>query len=191
MAVRIIGVSTKPAMDNFSNQETWTNLWINPQMRSAGIVQENHRNGVPYEEYVGLIVTHELEGRPDEDDAWKYLNSADGQELLGRICDGHYVCRDSRSNLVGGLDDEATEALDELVEALEEMGTNDPNEWSVWEVDEWVVDPACDETTSDEELEDIAMEVEEDAEYEHVVLNGSVLDFLTRYRDEMRRKAEE
>lgn len=107
------------------------------------------------------------------------------QALLARICDGHSIEWDG-SNMVGQMSDAGQAAVDELLAGIEaEVSDSD---WSLWDVGDWLANDdlgGLNAATTDDEMGAIAAEIESAANHDHVVLAGSVEDYLREKRSEM------
>lgn len=183
--IKITKIETMPQIDPYhqdTGQETWTALFIDPQERTAYIRQECDDNATPVDIYHGRRLCQRLDIRPDEDAAREYLTGNAGQALLERIVSGHSVNWDG-SNMIGSLDDDASEAFDELILGINCLAESD---WSIWQVDDYLDDAvrnSIQPMTTDEELRNQESEIEVSAHAEHVIIDGDVLDYLTEYRD--------
>jgi hypothetical protein len=141
-------------------------------------------------EYHKLELSYGLDIYPDETEAREYLEGCEAQELLDRICEGHDTRWDGH-NMVGTLNDDAQAAVEELLAALNDLPESD---WEMWGVDDWLQNDNfgwLTAATTDDELAAKAKEIEAIAESDHINLNGSVLDYLTDKRNELREEAAE
>lgn len=173
-----------------TNGASSTELYIDPSERRASILQWwPGANSTTMNEWLGLKLSYKLDITPDEYLVREYLKSNEAQALLVTICDGHGTEWDG-SNWRGWLTREAIDAAEELVGELNSLPASD---WSLWTVSEWFDGEVPDEltaTTTDEDIAVLAAMYEAIAGGDHVVLNGSVIDYLTECRGEMREEEE-
>lgn len=182
---KIVSIETIPQHDPYLNQshgETWTALWIDPQDRKAKISQEYKTGATPSPIWHGLEIQRPIINRPDEARASEYLAGQDAQALLARICDGHTIDWDG-NNRVGNLSDDANAALEELVSNLEELPETD---WTLWELDAWLDSVEVLPEMTGADLDALVADLKNTAAHEHVVVDGDMLDYLTRRRDDLR-----
>lgn len=186
--VEILGVDTMPRQDTESGEPgraTVSVLKLDPGTRSVWIEQENARESyILADEYYNVTLRHKLDGRPDEDAAYDYLDSDDGQDLLVTVCDGWSRWYDG-SNHIGHLTDNAMEAWEQIIEDLEALPQSP---WELWPVEDWLDDYALDKisvTTTDAELERMAADAETNAETEHIVLSDDALEYLVDRRESL------
>jgi hypothetical protein len=191
METNILKVDTKPQLDPYhrdTNGETKTVLKINPCDNTAWIDQEYDDNAVSMDEWNFLIISQSLSSRPDENEAKTYLKFDDGQYLLNRIING-WSSNWNGNNIVGHITDDAELALNELINDLENL---DSTEWALWTIDEWL--NQCDNLvncdTTDEQIIEIANELEKEADSVSVVLSGDMTDYLTEKRNQLRDELE-
>lgn len=188
MEPKLISVSTNPEIDPYhsnTNGETRTQLFITLETGKYGLAQECDDNATPEDEWNGRTVTGHLAVRPDESEARSYLESDEAIALVQRVLDGGEVDWDG-SNFVGHLNEDACAALDELVEDLENLA---PNQWAIWDVNEWL-NPTLDDMgikaeTTDEEIAALVETIETQAENENVIISGDVEEYLKKHRDEL------
>lgn len=162
---------------------TDTQFVIDPSARRCWVEQwrEDYANATRWN---GLLITASIspEGNdsetPDCDKLSEYLNSAEAQELMVRVCDGW-----EQDGERGTQDEDSDEAMNELCEAIMALPSI---EWSVWDIDEYLDQHGVCATDTDERIAELTAEYEGDAEAEHVVLDESISDFLTKKRDELR-----
>lgn len=116
------------------------------------------------------------------------------EPLVARVAAGHSIGWNG-SNSVGTLTPDAADAADELSNRFMQLETH---EWcadtAVWDAAEWIGLEArrgVRATTTDAELEAMAVADAEVALREGVVLCGSTFDERRMYRDEMRAELED
>ena len=184
----VIGkIETKPERDPYQNLDgvsSNTKLRLDPRDRKAHVYQDYRTGSTLMTVYNGLELELPIAGHPDEDDLREYLTNGVGQDLLRAICDGHEIVWNGQNN-VGRLTDEAEGAVDRLELYLSEWDSK----YTFWETGEWLYEGAAEHVTAnttDAELARLAKEFEEIAEAENVVLDGDVLGWLTRFREDVR-----
>lgn len=185
--VNVQSVNTIPTLaGSWNNASTYSSLWIDPDKRECGVCQDTEDNSIPFEIYAGYLLTYgidEKNERCDSDQLRDLLNSDEGQELLERICDGWYTECNGR-NLFGHLDEDAEEAVEELLYAISQLSTQ---EYQTWDVDEWITSPcdlAISALTTDDQLVTISDQIYREAEDQNVSLCGDLYEKLAKYRDE-------
>lgn len=199
MSVKIgkIDVVAEEDMYRRNGQMTTTEMWISPQKRLV-IVEQYHRSGS-----TSVDVWHrreltfslnsengvqEMEQEPPDGDSLKeLLESDEGQALLDRICDGHDIDWDG-NNMVGSLDEDAQIAVQELLEAINDL----PRSSIVtWMVDDWFghctdSDLGLRKLMSYRQIRKLSEQFEKDAKHDHIHLEGNVYDYLVERQKEMR-----
>lgn len=162
-----------------------TELYIDPTKREASILQWwPGANSTPMNEWHRIVLAYPLEITPDEYNVRVYLEGDEAQALLIAICEGHDTEWDG-NNLVGTMTMEALRAVEELVGELNDLPESD---WSLLSVREWFdgATEGLSAAATDDDIEALAKMFELTAEGDHIVLVGSVIDYLTECRYEMR-----
>lgn len=182
---KLVKCDTIPDLDPYhsdTGQETWTELWIDLEDGRYGLTQEHDNNSTSMAVWHGRQLSHRVAIRPDQDDAQHYLESDEAIELVQTILDGSEIAWDG-SNLVGSLNDEALSAYNEFCSDVDDLPASD---WALWRIDDWLsaYTPEIGPGTTNREIEDLAAECETAASDEHVILIGSVADWLYEQRDE-------
>lgn len=118
------------------------------------------------------------------------LDSDEVQALAGRVCDGHSIEWDGNNN-VGVLTDDASAALGELGEYLDEYTArlDTPDIVSVWECSDWVQSAAqvgITPDTSDEEIKALAAECEAEVSADFAMIDGNMEQHLLYLRDQLK-----
>jgi len=186
--VKIETVNVIPELDPYHRDTqgcSYTELAIDPAYRKVWVTQEYRSGSTPEAEWHNRILTAQLEPVPDGDALREFLSSADGQEYLARICDGHEIEWDG-SNNVGKQNVDSNVAMRDLMNRIADLPES---EWEFWAADEWLYVGAEQEitsTTTDEQLQTLAQVYENLAKYEHVVLHADAIEYLTEYRDRLR-----
>lgn len=192
MSISIGTIDTKPTLDPYHRDtggQTATTLKINPDNRRVWVEQEWDDNATPSDEWHGLILTMSLDRdageRPDQDALHAFLGGEFAQSLLGAVCDG-FSSEWNGSNIVGVLTEREYAALVDLEQAIADLPTS---EWHLWVTEEYLYDWAHEAVSgglSDEALESLAAQMEQEAATNHIVLTGSALDYITDLRNELR-----
>lgn len=182
---------------------TYTELYINPDSRRCLVSQQSNAPGVgtPEDEWHHRVLTYNIGGgrefgrgecqaAPDADDLRKLLESKKGQALLDRICDGHEVNWDGH-NRVGELDSDAQAAREKLMVLVDDLPRS---QWTTWMIEDWLYEWRRNEvkaTTTDAEIVKLAQEAKTQADDEYVYVDGDIEDYLTEYRDELKKEMED
>jgi hypothetical protein len=190
MTVKIISVDTMPEIDPYHRDTqglTLTEITIDPEDMECYISQECDNNSTSIDKWNGMIIGRKLNGTLDGDDCKDFLESEDGQALLTRICDG-WSADYNGNNYVGGLDDDAQNALDELVEELESFYSN-KEAWTCGDYFQNLDDAelGISAATTDDEIKVLAENLEKDSD---VYLIDDVESYLTERRDEAKEELE-
>jgi hypothetical protein len=183
-------IETAPQLDPYHRDTaglTYTCLRIYPESGLVEITQEYDDNATPEDEWSGRTIARKIDGHPKISEC----ELIDALPTLEAIVAGHMLDYNDQGNLVGGLTDEAADALEQLVEQLSE---NDQHE--AWTCDEWFSDQTLDDLgigaeTTDAELRSMADRYEEDAESDGVLLIDDVYDYLESRRRDARDLADE
>lgn len=189
MTIKIDSVNTKPGLDVYHRDTqgiTRTQVALDPQKRTLWVVQEDDDNATPMNEYLRLVLTFDLGGHPEEADVRAYLGGKDAQALLEAVCEGFEVQWDGNNN-VGTLTDPASDAWDELYNALNDLADSD---WACWAAADWLKDSDLEgdglqADMTDEELDAMADRLLAEAESDHVVILDRLSDYLERRRTEL------
>jgi hypothetical protein len=190
MTVKILSVDTMPEIDPYHRDTqglTLTEITIDPEDMDCHISQEYDNNSTSIDKWNGMIIGRKLNGTLDGDDCKDFLESEDGQVLLTRICDG-WSADYNGNNYVGGLDDDAQNALDELVEDLESFYSNK----ETWTCDDYFqnLDDAelgISALATDDEIKVLAENLEKDSD---AYLIDDVESYLVERRDEAKKELE-
>lgn len=182
MTTQIEQLDVIPERDVYrgGNAVTDTRLWLDPDGRRCGVHQwrddfanADYWNGIMIQD----SIADENGATPDAKPLRKYLESAEGQALLDRVCDGWQ--RDGES---GETDDDADEAWNELTNHI--TGKIPSTAWSVWELDEWFNgNEGIDGTETDEQIREMADEALAQVQDDQII-NGNIYDYLIEKRDE-------
>ena len=185
--VNVKSIDTTPEEDDYpADPTTFSALWIDPDQWTCGVEQRCHGGGTPYEQYVGHFLVYHIDedkGRSDAGELRQLLKSEIGQALLIRICDGWYTEYDGQNDR-GHLDDDAEEALEELLEEISELETE---EYTLWDAEDWLLSPGecgINGLMTKDELNTLAKKFYNEANDENVVINDSILYLITEWRDE-------
>jgi hypothetical protein len=183
-------IDCKPEIDPYrrdTNGLSTSTLWIDPREHTCGIRQDwPGDNSTPAEEWHGLIVTSRLSPEDAELDPKairEYIEGEAGQELLARICAGHAI-EWNGSNHVGSMTDDASAALDEIVDELSTMTSGRES----WFCGDWfgqctAAEIGITDETTDEKIAEIAKAYAADAEAQNIHLIDDVADYLTNRRN--------
>lgn len=192
--VAVLTVNTKPEHDpyvNIAGHSSTTTLHIDPRDRTAWVSQEYRTGSTTMDNYHGLTLEQRIADHPNETEVREWLTVGEGQELLRVICNG-FDTRWNGNNNVGTYSDEAMEAMAELDRELDDEGQSRFGEYyQYWPVEElgdaaeWGVTAE----TTDEELEQIAANINDTIAVEHWVTDG-VVKHLSEERSQMREQAE-
>src|SRR5690606_33300771 len=168
-------------------------LYFDPQDRSLWTETLNtfERSGVPMEVYHGVILRWPLPASTNGEWLTRAINDGDLDELLDRIKAG-YTCDWDGSNWVGTMNQDAENAYLEIESLLERFVDYD---LGVWWADHWLADTPDEELgisaeTTDQEIEKLAEEWEDEAAYYGVRLRGTY-EYLVYRRDELKESEEE
>ena len=180
-------IDTTPQLDPWHRDtggETLTVLAIDPSTRTVTITQESDDNATSSDQWHGLIIARTLATRPDEAQAIAELTDS---YLVERVIAGWSSDYTDQSNLEGSLDDDACNALDELIDDLEAC---DPNPMSMTSVTDYYADLSDDDflitpATTDAEIITLAGKLMTDALDATVILTGDLVDYLTRRRNDL------
>lgn len=167
---------------------TYTELWLSPEEKRVIVSQQYNDNATPMREWNRLELTMQLRHEPpDGDDLRRFLESEEGQDLLSRVIAGHEEVWNG-NNWVGTQDADSRAAWEELEREIEYLPRS---RVSSWFVNDWL-DVTTDKelgisaATTDEELEQIAEQIESDAKSDDIYLLDSVLDYIKESRDILR-----
>ena len=194
-----------PLLSPYNQQWSETvELWIDGEKRKAGIeIRVPGQGSIGTREYYGMYAYAEFGFADDEGvnvptpkALNAYLNSAEAQTLLSRVCDGLETYWDGH-NMRGRFSDDANDAVAALEEAIGDL----PHESiAVWQADDWFQQTSpeqCGVTakTTDEQIAGIAKRFELDAWDDggfanHAIVHG-IADLLIGWRDELRNEAED
>jgi hypothetical protein len=193
--VEVISVDTTPTKDmNSYNSSTFTQLWIFPEEFRCGVSQESCRGGITHLEYIKHILAYnidpdnefssECENRYNEIKLEELLNSEVAQDLLNRVCSGWFTEWDGQ-NLRGCLNEDATSAIEELLDAI--RADVEQKEISPRFAEDWLMsasDACVYAYLTDDDLNELAEIYLKQAEEEGAVYLDSVIEKLTQWRDE-------
>lgn len=192
MAIEIRTVSTKPQLDVFHRDTqgiTYTEIAFDPEKRVVWVTQQDHDNATPMNEYLRQVLTGDLAGHPEEQATREYLAGEHAQSLLATVCEGFEIIWDG-NNHVGTLTDAASDAWDDLCNALNDLPDS---EWQTWSAGDWLhetINEFVTAETTDDELRTLAGQLEAEAESAHAVILDDVFDYLESVRHEMQEAAE-
>ena len=103
-----------------------------------------------------------------------WLESDEARAMFQRVHDGQSIEWDGNNN-VGRFDDDATEAKQEISDALDELGHEPGNTDAVWEVDQWLENDDIDSCWPvGHTLAEAVAHVKASADHENVELDGDV-----------------
>ncbi|HPH94291.1 MAG TPA: pentapeptide repeat-containing protein [Anaerolineaceae bacterium] len=173
---KLIQCRTNPEADPYHTadvQPTYTLLKIYGDGDYA-LEQECDDNATPVREANGLVLTFDLEIRPDQAAARTYLESPEAVALVERIHAGHGKEWDGH-NLVGTLTDDARTAITELLAGLNGLPEN---QMSLWDAGDWLGhlndgEIGINALTTGAEITALAEKLEADALNEKVILSGT------------------
>ncbi len=173
----ITSIDTRPGVDAYHpEQSTYTAIKLNPIEREVWVCQENDDNATPMDEYHDLILVLSTRRHPDEDEIRIYLTD---NPLLETVCNGYERVWDG-NNIVGRLSDEAKEAWYRIEQEIEELPETD---WELWMIGDYFShcspsDWDLSAASTDEEIQKVADDLEQDALREYIILSGSVYKYL-------------
>jgi hypothetical protein len=161
--------------------------------------------GTPEAIWHGRVLRLWLPDDLDAEEARKFLEGAEGKALLDRIEAGHDVEWDGNNN-VGSLDDDGQDALDALEAKLSGLKLSDHYEHAgTWEVEDWLSGATArtdtrftvegtpptviTAKTTDDEIQRIAEQLDEEARGEFVSLRGTY-NYLVSRRDDLEEEEE-
>jgi len=149
------------------------------------------RSGIPMEVYHGVILRWPLPNSTNGERLTQAINDGEFDDLFDRIRAG-YTCDWDGSNWVGTLNRDAENAYLEIESLLERFVDYT---LGVWWADEWLEDVPDDELgitaeTTDEELEKLAEELDDEAASYGARLRGTY-QYLVHRRDELQQSGEE
>lgn len=182
--ITIENIDTKPGHDPYTNiggVSSRTYLKLDPRDRTVWVTQEYNDNSTPVDEWNNLIQTWCVNSHPSAANMSEWIT--DNLDLLTTICDG-FEERWNGSNHVGSYSEEARSTM----EAIEFAFDNDAgpiNYYEFWTVEGWL-ENSRDEITADmtdAQLADLAEQWEPLGE---IVVDGSILDFITEIRDTLK-----
>lgn len=176
---------TNPEADPYHSaavQPTYTLLKIYGNGNYA-LEQECDDNASPVEEANGLVLTFDLEIRPDQAAARSFLESPEAVALVERIHAGHGKEWDGH-NLVGTLTEDAEAAITELLAGINGLPEN---QMFLWGAGEWLGhlndgEIGISALTTGAEITALAEKLEADALNEKVILSGTE-EYLEERRD--------
>lgn len=165
-----------------TNQFTKTAIEIDPADNRITIGQDMDDNAIPEPIWYGRIIHAVVSGQPLDAGRVETYLTEDATELLETIIRGHDIYCNG-NNRVGNLSDDASDALDKIINQLAEMTAEN----GYWTVDEWLsqssaVDFDIVAETTDEQLREIAAKIERDAD---VSLVDDVYPILEEWRDQL------
>jgi hypothetical protein len=187
MSIKLSACNCNPELDVYHQDTcgvTWTKLWIDPRAGTYGIDQEDDDGASPAGEWNGLVLATSLDNRPNEVDAREYLRSDTAKTLVKQVIKNWEMTGEGR----GELKEQGHFAWEKLIDDLNSLPDNN---YSLWSVEDWCHDGACQcvkSNTTDEELEEIAEEFYSMAECEHVILTDDeigILDYLRAFRSDI------
>jgi hypothetical protein len=187
--ITIERLSTKPERDpytNISGIASRTTLKLDPRDRTVWVTQEYNDNSTPMDEWNNLVLTWSVNNYPSEADMREWI--ADNMDAFTTICDGFEAHWDG-SNIVGRYTDEAR-AVAESIEFLFDNDGGPINYYEFWTVESWL-ESSRDEITADmtdEQLQELADEWEGT---DDIVVDGSILKFITEIRDTLKYEQEQ
>ena len=187
---KLIKCETNPQADPYHSnavQPTYTVLKIYEDGNYA-LIQDYDDNASPIEEANGLVLTFDLEIRPDQAAARSFLESPEAVALVERIHAGHGKEWDGH-NMVGTLTEDADVAITELLAGINSLPEN---QMSLWDAGDWLGNLSDSEIgisalTTDTEIMALAEKLEADALNEKVILSGTE-EYLVERRDLAREK---
>jgi hypothetical protein len=188
MEPKFVCCNCNPESDPYhqdTDGETQSSFWVDLETGKYGITQEYDDNAVPEPEWNGRTQTFFLSSRPSEGEAKAFLQSEGGVALIQTVLDNSEIVWDG-NNMVGKLNEDGGKAMDELLYELSENISE--NEWSLWDANDWLYDwisNNIEAATTDEEIENFVMELEDEASDNKIILNGDVRDILTEKRNEL------
>lgn len=141
--ISIVSVDTVQVTDPYRRDTgglTTSAIRFDPAERKVWIVQdEPGASGTPASFYHNIELYQVIDdpmaqGQPDADSLREYLESEEGQRLLGIVADGHSVEWDGH-NHVGKMSEAADEAWEEL---MTDMSLIERSQIESWSVDDWL-----------------------------------------------------
>ena len=165
MSVKITRVETKPEVDPYHRDTqglTRTELTIVPESMECYISQEYDDNSTSADKWNGMIIGRKLTGTLNSSYCKNFLESKEGQELLDSVCEGWSDVWNG-NNYVGALNESGNNALDELVEELESLYSED----EYWTCSDYFDNLNNNElgissTTTDEEIKSLSEKLDEE-----------------------------
>lgn len=177
----IKSINTKPEHDPYTRIDgvsSRTVLKLDCRDRTVRVTQEYQDNSMFMTEYNRLVLTWQVNGYPTEADMRQWIT--DNLESLATICDGfeeHW----NGNNMIGRYTEEAR-AADQGIEYQLDNDGGPVTHYGFWSVESWL-EYSRDEITADmtdEQLAEFANGCEPGGE---IVVDGSILDFITKIRD--------
>jgi hypothetical protein len=187
--ITIERINTKPEHDPYTNIggiASRTTLKLDPRDRTVWVTQEYNDNSTPMDEWHNLVLTWRVNSYPRETEMREWIT--DNLDTLTTICDG-FEAHWNGNNIVGRYTDEARAAA-ESIEFLFDNDGGPINYYEFWTVESWL-ESSRDEITADmtdEQLQELAGEWEGT---DDIVMDGSILDFITEIRDTLKYEQEE
>jgi len=179
----IEGIDCVPQPDPFNDNRTPTStvLVVSPQNRSLLIEQQRKTGGTDYKVFLRHRYEFWIKGHPKQQWLEEFITKNIG--VFERIADGHVV-RWNGSNHVGVLSDDGKDALHEIEYQIERAFDLSDSYYKFWDIEDWFRGgvPEVGADSTDEELKELALRLESEAEAQHVVMNHEILSYLEQVR---------
>lgn len=172
-------IRTKPESDPYTNPTfpSRTNLYIDPEQRTVYVDQDYRTNSTPSGIWHGRLFVVSIPDWPLEPSMREWIEGY--ADNINNIIEG-YSCEWNGSNHVGRLTHDARRELEYLKDGAESLYS--ASHYEFWNLDDYC-NPFLHEITAETTDEELTQYTDVD---DYIVLDGDIMDYLRRCRDELR-----